>query len=794
MTQTFAPSSIASTLSALIQRSRAGLVPVMTMFILAACDGTTSTDRIRDQGQLPPPSCTEDFEQVPCPDQPARAENIFVSVIDNEGNLLSADIKVRQFMASGESFDGFAVAESDYQVALGDNGRYTVAFEKAIPTRLDLWFEATLSDGTVLRRGLPSSDRNVEISPKTEYAVRDFLAAINGNSTRLNALIPCPTRDDNCQIQDDTILRYWRALFATTEEFDLGLSASLGLEASLAALGQQPVFSNTVDQLVTTIIADKVPNPSSAEDTNQKLLDRAGTYHSASFTMSLGQGMPGTASPSAVFANTLDTIVAVSSTTAEAQLAYPQLTYTPAIVSRITETIPFSRLSNTRRADGQYTLPVDPESQSEINFLARGIPTVLRRDANFELTQLEVQDVVGEQSAAPTGYVSEPYSALLYSLRGNTSGGDERGESFSDSLASAFFQNAEFVELVDQSGSGLQRAQTLENVHAVTWNFHSKRTTFGNENVERRDFSLERVAEARFGFVSISELFGVDPAVSLFSSIELWRFNAAGNSVSVSRPDASAADNLGGHPIFYTLRSALLSSDTPVPPAIIGESPATLDAALLFNRQLVTGLDNVQRQEDIPRGRLRVGNLRGFSDAAGNILTFSMDDQATAEFGGDIGTGPFPVRGRGIGHAVRLTTEQPELANKRYRLAGHTLGFLPAVNRLSSFDDSILSFSADLTPTLTLVERFAEQVAGTVEVRPFSGRTLGTVTATASPLAAGPVGNAVAMTFPDPTGGAEPVKLEGFVSADEALLILRMRYGDRIGLVYGFLERVLPVN
>ncbi|WP_026180291.1 hypothetical protein [Hahella ganghwensis] len=685
------------------------------------------------------------------------------------GDSVNADIKVRHLSRDGEVLFDNVITEGDYFVVDNENGTYTIVFDNSIPDRIDLAIIATLSNGTVLRRGLPNSAEGIVINAATEYAVQQFFSSFD-NQSELDALLPCTT--SGCEDQSDIHMLNWLALNNAVMDFEITIPDSYDLDEAVALLDSNTLVKDYVDQFIETIKEDKVE---SIEDTTiaPALSNRSGNYHSILFAMGLNQGLPDESdadNKTIVFSNQTSDVLTNTESDVTSYI-YPKIVVSTSILNFnpvMIEQIPWSRNSLTQLSDNTFDIS-STIIDTETNRQEGSVFTYLSPRGHFDMARLQTQVVTQESSASPTGWLNNPFFTRYYTTKA-ANDDDETSEG----IASAYISDGLVFRLSEDTGGDYQREETLEKSHTFGW-FYSLKMT------DSDDFSLDTLDDASYGVIHLTQSLQTTQPVDLNAGIEQWEVN--GNEVVVTQPTLGGSDP----EIFNTYGTGRNTDLTANTVSLVAANDGSYSLSALASPS------NINASADNFKGRIQLDNWAssgddrgdwvGASDPLGNVLVLRTDSETS---------------GQGIAHAVRISDANISLANNRYYLYGNSFRATDTETVLSNYNLSTLEFDNDGdTATLSVKELRVTQTINDPELSDISNNTSDyTVQPTASPASnTNPdYRNLLKLDFADPTGGTDNFILEGFIASEGKVLILRLRYGENLGILYGFLEQELTAS
>lgn len=301
----------------------------------------------------------------------------------------------------------------------------------------------------------------------------------------------------------------------------------------------------------------------------------------------------------------------------------------------------------------------------------------------------------------------------------------------SDSLATAFWSTGQLLEL-EKNGANYDRVQKLEDLNTFGWIFHSMISE------DSDPFSISALDGDSYTVISLTNELDESQALNWSSSIDYWSVD--GSTVVTQQPLTTDPENAGGADIFTTL--TLARSLTDVGQDLEESSTAETEAMTVDALPSLVYSQTNKNYDEKYRGRLQVSDWVGMSDPLGNVLTFNVGN------------------GKGIAHAVRVSTQVPDIANATFTLYGNTISTDDDHTYYHNHNRSTLTFSGG-TATLNLKEYTvsADHQTRAVSV-PEDTSAAYTVQPTATIPALGAIRNQIALNFADPKGGSEPFVLE----------------------------------
>jgi hypothetical protein len=672
--------------------------------------------------------------------------------------VTNARITVRQVNFQGNIISGNAITAADYSVFLGEDGAYSIRFQNGIPDRLDLVIVAELRNGVILRYGLPNQKSSILINAGSEYAVRKFFSTLT-SAQQLQSLTECATSDTECASQNQLRMTNWLAMMAAIQDFEITLPEDASLEEALQLLDNTLAVKDYAEQFSTTIVETKLGVVNGSAIT--PVMDaRDGTYNSIYFALGLNQGISD-AGQSIVYTHRANEPL-TSTSGDRTTLTYPNLVFSPTILGVINnllvETLPFTRTSTELAAVANYVQGPAPGTADINRFIGASI-SFMNSAGFMDLARLQIQSITQEATDFPTGWLTNPHYTKLYTSRNSAS------PLSSDSMVTAFWSTGQLLQLAKE-GANYKRLAVDEEMNTFGWIFHSLTSP------ETQPFTASILDGQKYMVISLKNSFGLDPAMSWDASIDYW--SVAGGSITSLQPLSTDSENAGGADVFTKLFLQRSTTDLGLGLAESRDSGAinlTLEA--LPN---VVYSTTSKTYEDKFTGRLGVGEWTGISDPRGNVLSFNTEN------------------GGGIAHAVKVSNSVPALTNATYTLYGNSVSTEAGITRYHNHNLATLRFGEG-EATLTMREATVTADHNSLQVsEPVDTSNLYTLTPATLLPPVGAIRNQIALEFTDPQGGSTPLVLEGAAASNGHLLVLRLRYGNRVGLLYGFKTLELTEN
>ncbi len=676
--------------------------------------------------------------------------------LSSGSSVTNARITVEQLDFQGDIVAGNLINPSDYTVFLRDDGAYSIRFQAGIPSRLDLVIVARLTNGTQLRHALPNQKGSINIDAGSEYAVRTFYASLE-SADQLAALTDCGEDDTACEDQKALRMTNWLAMMAAIQDFEITLPDTDDLDDALARLDARLDVRDYAEQFSATILEDKLGVVAGGAIT-PVMEARDGTYNSVYFALGLNQGVADDSS--VVFTRRANEPLPVTNADVTS-LTYPNFVFSPTILGVINnllvETLPFTRQSASLQSPATYVAGPVP-AVADINKFIGTTISFMNSAGFMDLARRQIQAVTRESSSSPSGWLTNPHYTRVYTTRNASS------TESSDSMATAFWSTGQLLSL-EKEGANYRRLGIEEELNTFGWIFHSL------TSADTEPFSAALLDGEEYMVVSLEHTSGLDPALAWSGSIDYW--TVADETVTSLQPLTTDPENAGGSDVFTTAILQRTGSDEAVDIELSRAAASTLPLQAL---PTVVYNTNSKAFDDKFRGRLAVGDWIGMSDPLGNVLTFNTSNNG------------------GLAHAVKVSQSVPDLAEATFTLYGNSVSIDADTTRYHNHNLGELRF-AQGDVTLTLRERTVTADHSSLEVSaPADTSDAYALSPVTTTPALGAIRNQIALSFPDPTGGDTLLHLEGAAASDGNLLVLRLRYGNQIGLLYGFRTLALTEN
>ncbi len=748
------------------------LLALTGLLALQGCgDANDSTKGGGGGGKVPPPeSSATPTVEVLIQGTPAMAD-------PELGTVAVKNIRVISVDHDGQSFGNYFQA-SDYSYKIQNGGSYRITFNESFPYRVDLIIAVELEGGEVLRRMLPNSRLNRDgqphpINPATEYAMAAFFEQVN--EAQFEEMLPCPQGTLVCDHQWQVAAPNLGGLMEAVADYEIELAPSMNLDQALQSMAENVAFRRFVDQSIDSLKQKKIvgvgfdlENPDAAID----------GYNTVAFSLGLNQGNPRDvtlgsvtapegSSQTAIFSNWISSETSIPSGSGGSLPYYPSASLAAWGVAYVSQLFvgdtPQLRSSLTLQAGAPAQVqPITTASEHNILGIG-GAPTFLTTQGFYEFSTLQSQSVTGlnkdPQLNDPIGWLTNPYFASLYDAKSQSALLDARA--FSGYVLDVSGSQRPFI-----------REAILERTHTFQFITYSLQSDQPHKQGQPQ-FHGGIINKKQYGVIGLTQKFNeTEPTISVSSGLYHWAPNDDGTSFFESQPSTALFNN-----------QTLSRDGNGAPYAVTAPiaTPRDRDFQVLTNKS---------GGKDYFTGRLSLetsGSEQwiGMSGPQGKLLTFNLDTEA---------------EGQGIVHAVELTAAAPtSLAGERYRLKGNGFGMTTTENFLFHVDDSELIFNEDGSATLVMNQVRVAQDVNSLEVSTFTEKDIGTCTTT-SVVRDSTYTNAISLDFPASTECPEfGVTLEGFVAEPDAtnsdeggrLMILRLRQGNSIGLLYGMRQKNL---
>ncbi|MEA1081401.1 hypothetical protein [Marinobacter qingdaonensis] len=591
------------------------------------------------------------------------------------------------------------------------SGNTIIAFDNGQPLAPDVIIEARFGNA-VMRSLAADADRDVKINPFSEYLVRNTLPRYSEDE--FQGILDCVNDTGGSLCLNKYV---WSTLADQVHDFEIDIPANATVNSALELLGERGDFARYVAAMADYALLD--------EGSSGKISASSADYNSVFLGIELGQTF---------LESTLVDSGQWSVRTAQEErledangvgYVYPALTLTS-----------FDTF-NIRVTSLASDIPYDRETlihQEGNNFFFRG-PGIWERNTHASspgaATLLEDQRLLAgralyqsitERDTRTLGWTRNPYYLDAYTSAPES---DNTGP---DRVVSGYFSAGKAIELESANG-GLRRGDTLEDHYLSVLEL---------DLLRQPGFNLDTLNGKDYNVVYLALLLGDGSTpVTLESGFGTWQIS--GNSVSQTQAvsqvfrdssGAVASDDAGTLTQSWTLsqRTARLSSGD----QNIGR--LNLD---------VSTASGMFDQPDIGVGA---------STPDGSLLAFNLDDS-------------------GLGDGLLVAASQATASlptSGRFRVQGIQLGMASDINRLTHFENAVLTLQSATSATL---EPHNLEVVHSV-----SGESVST------PASQQPDNIALAYTGlgnGQVSLSAANLLLEGFYTQDQNQFFLRLR--DTIG-------------
>lgn len=591
------------------------------------------------------------------------------------------------------------------------SGFTIIAFDNGQPLAPDVIIEARYGNA-VMRSLAADADRDVKINPFSEYLVRNTLPRYSEDE--FQGILDCVNDAGGSMCLNKYV---WSTLADQVHDFEIDIPANATVNSALELLGERGDFARFVAAMADYALLD--------EGSSGKISASSADYNSVFLGIELGQTF--------LESTLVDSGQWGVRTAQEERLedangvgyVYPALTLTS-----------FDTF-NIRVTSLASDIPYDRETlihQEGNNFFFRG-PGIWDRNTHASspgaATLLEDQRLLAgralyqsitERDTRTLGWTRNPYYLDAYTSAPES---DTTGP---DRVVSGYFSAGKAIELESANG-GLRRGDTLENHYLSVLEL---------DLLRQPGFNLDTLNGKDYNVVYLALLLGDGSTpVTLESGFGTWQIS--GNSVSQAQAvsqvfrDSSGAvgsDDAGTLNQSWTLsqRTARLSSGD----QNIGR--LNLD---------VSTASGMFDQPDIGVGA---------STPDGSLLAFNLDDSG-------LGDGLLVAAGQ-------ATASLP--TSGRFRLQGIQLGMASDINRLTHFENAVLTLQSATSATL--------EPRNLEVVHSVSGESVST------PASQQP--DTIALVYTGLGSGqvslsAANLLLEGFYTQDQNQFFLRLR--DTVG-------------
>lgn len=769
----------------ILRRSLHVLLVLISALLIQACgDAADSGDRLRKGHNDRPGTGAGNPNNGVAVDVIVEATPGIVGEVPESSDLESAPkvskIEVIRIGSNGQKREDNP--PPSHGITNHPDGSHTITFSKRYESRLDLAIEATLSNGVTLRRPLPNTARTgptdnqvpYAINVVTEYAMRSFFDYVEQaeGRARLNELMNCSQLSIECRTQAATSLANLLALAEGANNFEISIPEEYDLEEALEYLETHLDLRRFIEKSSQAVLTRTIGGQTSEGQIPDVLDTVVGNYNGVTFALELNQGVQQPEQPTAVLRNWTSPF---SGSLTGDKTAYDAPLLIVAnmgfgITSRHLRGVAPSVHNTLTLISGSAPKP-SSSPEGELNSIDQTSAYAgYTLEGTYDYGLLQYQSITRETkedglNKEMIGWLNNPYFNSLY-----------------DATAQGALLSARVTTGLVYRLSGAQapykREELREKLNRFTFTAYSKRSEV-SPNDSSKGFDPAQLQDRRYGVVMLTQKFNTagDP-VTATGSIRHWQTAPNSFAVEESQP-ALAADDLDIFSTWTPSYDGSAMSNSPI--QTIGREYLALPSRLTKNNQAYhaqTGLlqlMNTSTEE----------SWEGISDPRGELLSFSINTDTD---------------GQGIAHAIPLLTDtglsHPGNGDT-FRLMGNGIGFTSTENYLYHVDNSNLKFT-DGEVLLMLNKVRVSQDRTTLEV---SGLTedpeIVRLTATAVEFGTGDIKNSVRMTFTDDAG--DLITLEGFITQHDVenpeaggrIMVLLMRHGNSVGLVYAVLEKGL---
>ncbi|RMF16017.1 MAG: hypothetical protein D6758_08730 [Gammaproteobacteria bacterium] len=693
----------------------------------------------------------------------------------------NVSLSVVRMDAEGKEYTD-VISPSSYSTRINtSDNTLTLTFDNGIPDRLDLVVKATFNDGsgTIMRRALPNSNQGIVINAATEHVVRRFFSPSTfPDPAELTDMLDCGTSTTDCHDSNDPRPALWQGLNDVVSDFEITLDDSLDLDQALTELDNHALFMRYEDQyfqaLRSTLIKGQALNDiTQALEVPPVLNNRGGTYNSVTFALESTQFRQ----PEAT------TGIGVRYSHANALDANPVTWQYPRVIlsnlgvasipTVLTEEIPVLRDVMQESDSGSRTLLLENDASEHNSQFAGNTFIFLNQTGFWEFGRRQEQTITQKDDPVPQGWLKNPYYSHLYAAHAQ------------QTIAGTTLAHIQNYNLAfDAVKNKYSRLSLARDIYTFNWELHLRRSD-DDTSTSTDDFSLSKLdrgdGTARYAALFFEQVpSATDPVATYRAGIERWDATTlGGNSLSFTRSQPTITPD-----VFNTVELSRDTSHAVTGPGTSRDAAGTLTASL--PETLIYDSDEA-RNIDRPVGRIQLGNAMGAAAPDGQLMA-AIDNTSTD------GARRFWV-------AVKLPVSYtPKVFNNQvWELHGNFVQLDGTQHCMGQTNNAKLVFNASGQATLIWGDIMTcEQAASGTLSSPVLTQ------ASSQPLAAPDNSDpqAIKMSFSDPYGQGNPLELEGFISEDTVssttsdadLMVLRLRHGQRLGLIFAMRQQSLTEN
>ncbi|MCG8613706.1 MAG: hypothetical protein MI864_24605 [Pseudomonadales bacterium] len=633
-----------------------------------------------------------------------------------------------------------------------NDGTYTIAFNAGIyrPTQIDIFIRARLENGETLWAPLTSGTARINVA--STLLVESFLNRARANNIGLSSLAPCGD-SMGCENQFEARYLIWLNLVSMIQEFDITIPDDLNIEATKAFLSERIDFANALDDGLAAVVDTQYHDAISKEPNFDNLLNPFEFgLNTICFDMGLSQFDPDSeVNNGSVIFNASSTSVEQILNDGSTEYTYPALSeasFTTILnIHSLFGELPYQRRSITTAGD--LTVEFNSPLGFDVNsFGSKSTSSFTAVNGSISFPQLPFQTITARETETPIGWLTNPFFLHYY-------GDDDRNFMYSAPLTTG-----SVYELEKQGSSTFQRLRQLEATNNFSYLINLKTD-------EENTFNLgEASKNKQYGTIKFSQQLSNSNPTTVEAHTSLWTID--NGFVTDEQPASVFGD-------FYSGWQISRNPDKSVTP--LAQIPAqTLQHEMTPEETINYDVD-LKVQVRLQAGRVSLASDSGLTGEG--AMNLNGDSFALTITG--------PDSRRGIIHGIKLDNETFSLSNATFKLQGHAFYMYDDKNDITSFNGSELSFSSDGIATLNLERTYVEQVIDNNSVTQLKLK---------QPISPSPTAvvlddnNKFQLNFGTINGA--PLTLQGFVGEDGTVLMMLLRHGDALGLVYGFRDRVLP--
>ncbi|TGN39986.1 hypothetical protein [Marinobacter confluentis] len=538
------------------------------------------------------------------------------------------------------------------------NKRSIITFNDGLPLGPDVIVEASYG-GERLRSLAADSDRDVKINPFSEYLAAETLGAYSPQ--QFQQILDCVDDAGGSLCLNKYV---WGTLADQVHDFEIDIPATLDVQQAVAFLDERADFASYVASMADYALL--------GQESSGRISASSADYNTVLWIAELGQTFRESSLVNAGQWGVRSAAEETVSDTNGTGYFYPGLTLTSfdvfnILVTSLASDIPYNRETLIHSASNEFFERNFWELNTHSS--APGAATI-ENDNRLLAGRALFQSITGEGSSEIIGWTRNPYylDAFLPTTQEN--------DTLPDRVVSGYFTAGKAIELVSENRQ-LKREATLENHYLSVLELNLLRSdNFDAGILDSRDYNVVYLTAQMNGCsaqgcpseVMVVESGVGDWAVSAGTVTQTMASSAVSRNNTGAVTTRAPADNPGLRDASWLIserRSRVFSA---------GEGQALKSLGRLnLDRDSVSG----------PDAEPQIG--MGATTPEGTFMAFNIDTAS-------------------LGKGILIASEQADSARPdsgRFRLQGVGMAMAADSNRLSHFDNALLTINSLSTASLS---------------------------------------------------------------------------------------------